>query len=65
MADLGTDLDSFYKLRDALAPLAEGRGIDTAAPRDLWIVINGVEYKLEMSRSIAPINMQPPTAAKH
>jgi hypothetical protein len=62
-SNLETDLDSFSKIRDALRPLNEQGEMDSAMPRDLWIVVNGVEYLIEISRSAARINAAPPTAS--
>ena len=65
MTDFEIDMDTFSKVREALRPLDEGKGIDSSSPRDLWMKVNGVEYKVELTRSISPINMAPASPAKH
>ena len=60
MTDFETDIDAFQRIRDALKPISQ-TPIDTGMPRDMWLSINGVEYHVEISRSIARINDTPPT----
>lgn len=62
MTDFEADMDSFYKIAAALRAIDEGKGVDTGAPCDIWITLNGVEYHLELKRSINRINL--PAASK-
>lgn len=57
MTDFETDMDSFYKIVAALRQIDEGKGVDTGAPGDIWMTLNGVEYFLELKRSINRINL--------
>lgn len=57
MTDFEIDIDSFYKIVAVLHAIDEGKGVDTGAPRDMWVTLNGVEYHMEVSRSINRINL--------